>query len=129
MVRNDGPEGTKAKSSITARERFQLKRDATYARRKMKVYGLVWVSARNPITNIPRYRMVFDNIEAVVVDAGLMSYCTVTVGQQSVQRKYSEEEFAGFGGVHVAALRGTQHVIAIIEERAKLALEAMDGPA
>lgn len=126
VVRNDGPEGTKAKARLTSRERFALKRDSIYVKRKMNAYGLVWTPERNPLTGIQRYRLVFGDIEAVAVDAGLMSCCHVTVGKVTQRRQYEEEEFSGFGGVQVAALRGTQHVLAIIEQQARFAEEAMD---
>jgi len=126
VVRNDGPEGTRVESPhLTARQAFRLRRASVYTRRKMRLYGLAWQPL--PSLSFPRWRLVFDNIEAVAANAGLMSYCWIEVDGKAVRARWHEEDFAGWGGFQIALLRGTQHVILLIEERARFAEEVMDG--
>lgn len=126
VVRNDPERGTYIESSvITPRAKFRFKRDVVYMKRKMRLYGLCWIAVPS-LVGLTKWKLVIDDIEAEATDAGLMSYSSVTVAGGSVHARHPEEEFAGHGGFPIAVVRSTQHVIAILEERARRAAEAMD---
>ena len=127
VIRNDGA-GTYVESPHpTARVKFQLKRDLVYTRRKMKLYGLAWTDCTNVLTNMRRWKLEVAGIVAMAHDDGLMSFCWIEVdGSKRVQHRWMEEDFAGHGGFPIVVLRGTQHVIALLEERARKAEEAMN---
>lgn len=110
---------------LTDRERFRLRRDVVYAGRALKRYGIRWKHAVNPLSGIHNWRLIYGSIVADVRDAGIMSYCTVTIDGIADSRRHPEEEFAGFGGVSICVLRGTQHVLALIDERARAAEHAL----
>ena len=111
---------------LSARKRFQLKRDFVYARRKMRLYALAWRDDTSLLTGIRRWKLEAGGIVASACDGGLMSYCHVEVAGETVRSRYTEEEFAGWGGFPLAVLRGTQHVIQLLEEHARCAEETME---
>ena len=72
-----------------------------------------------------RHRLEFGDISVDAVDHGIMSYCHIFVDGRGVHHRHTEEEMAGFGGFSRVLLRGTQLVIALIEERARAAETAL----
>jgi hypothetical protein len=112
--------------AATARIRFRRLREIVHARRGLKRYGLRWEGQRNPITGIVRWRLSADPFVAEVRDAGLMSFCHVTLDDRSMPAMFKEEAFAGHGGVHICMLRGTQHVLALLDGRAALSERALE---
>lgn len=109
----------------TARTKFRRIRDVVYARRGLKRYGLQWKGRRNPITGIVGWRLVAGPIVAEARDAGLMSFCRVTVDDRPMGAMFKEEEFAGHGGIDICVLRGTQHVLQLIEMHVHAAVYAL----
>lgn len=112
--------------TLSIRERFRIRRATVYARRGLKRYKIGWTSFVNPLSSIRCWRLDAGTIVAEVRDAGVMSYCNVYVDDYSVSPLYAEERFAGFGGVLICMLRGTQHVLALIEARAASAQRALE---
>lgn len=127
VVRNASG-GTKCenKRTPTDRERFRLRRDIVYARRGIKRYKIGWVQSTNPLTGIRRFQLDAGVIVADVRDAGIMSFCHVTADGVAVHPRHGEESLAGFGGVQHCMLRATQHVLALIEERAAAAERVLE---
>jgi hypothetical protein len=111
---------------LSVRERCRLRRDVVYARRGLERYGLVWRAWANPLTGLWCWRLDAGHVVAEVHVAGIMSFCNVTVDGRGVRVRYKEEEFAGFGGVSICKLRGTQHVLSLIEERVATAQRALE---
>lgn len=127
VIRDDPKRGTHVeRPHLTPRQAFRLKRDVVYTLRNMRLYGLRWVVVPS-LVGLRKWKLVVANLEAEATDAGLMSFCRVMVDGATRRPRRAEEEFAGYGGFNIAVLRGTQHVIELMEEQAKLAEETMDA--
>lgn len=116
-------EGGKVDQPLTDRARRRLRREYVYARRDLRRYELVWLPRRTLVGT--QWILAAGGVVATVQDHGIMSYCHVEVDGRGVRHRHSEEEMAGFGGLDRAILRGTQHVLALLEERAAFAAKAI----